>query len=144
VADLTGAELPDHRIDGLNIRAVLDGGTARSPRQELYLYYGSELRAVTDGQWKLVFPHTYQTVKTLGKDGFPGKSVLRKTDLNLYNLEEDPAEIYDVSKRFPEIVQRLEELAEYARNDLGDSLKGVEGKGKRAAGIIPVSNGRDS
>ena len=49
----------------------------------------------------------------------------------MYNLKDDPQERIDVYDKFPEIAEKMEELAEKARIELGDNLKGREGKGNR-------------
>ena len=45
----------------------------------------------------------------------------------LYNLKDDPRELYNVYNKFPEIAKKMEELGEKARIELGDNLTGREG-----------------
>ena len=54
----------------------------------------------------------------------------------IYDLEKDISEQQDVSAKYPEVVDRLTKLADKMRQDLGDSLKKIEGKGKRLPGQI--------
>ena len=55
----------------------------------------------------------------------------------LCHLEEDIGETTDVSLRYPEVVARLEKLAEASRVDLGDGMD-RQGKNVREAGYVPV------
>ena len=60
VAQLIGAELPDHKIDGLDISAVILGKTDKSPHEVLYFYYNAnDLEALRSGKWKLELPRAY-------------------------------------------------------------------------------------
>jgi len=54
----------------------------------------------------------------------------------LYDLRRDPGENYDVKEMNPDIVKRLQALAEEARVDLGDDLQKRTGANNRAVGKI--------
>jgi hypothetical protein len=54
----------------------------------------------------------------------------------LYNLKDDPGEMKNVAPKHPEVVRRLQELADRARADLGDSLTKRQGKAIRPAGKL--------
>jgi arylsulfatase len=137
LAAITGAELPKHKIDGVNILPLLENKKYANPRNELYYYYHkNSLEGVRKGRWKLVLPHTYRSYVGVlpGKDGFPGKYAKDSTALALYNLRRDPGEHYDVKALYPQVVDDLMKTAENAREDLGDDLTGFEGKNRRPAG----------
>jgi arylsulfatase A-like enzyme len=139
LAALAGAELPSRRIDGHNIRALLvaeDG--AKSPYELFYYYWDNGLDAVRVGPWKLHFPHPYRSLTgTPGKDGRPGGySQARVTQLELYNLADDVGERKNVAAEHPDIVARLQTLAEAARADLGDAHQKRQGTGRRPAGKL--------
>ena len=57
------------------------------------------------------------------------------TDLALYNLEDDPAESQNLAAARPEIVKRLEALAQPVRQSLGDSLTRTTGQGLRPPAV---------
>ena len=60
IAEIVGAELPDHKIDGISLTELWQGNFAAEPRKELLYYFGkNNLNAVRKNQWKLVFPHSY-------------------------------------------------------------------------------------
>ena len=90
------------------------------------------------GKWKLVFPHTYRTLGTQpkAKDGIPVKYSNVKAGLELYDLETDVGEKNNVAAQHPDIVKRLESLAEQARADLGDKLTNRTGNGVREPGRL--------
>jgi arylsulfatase A len=54
--------------------------------------------------------------------------------LALYDLVADIGETTDVARAHPEVVERLQALAEKAREDLGDSLTNRTGRGLRGPG----------
>ena len=120
-------------IDGLDIKRLLTGD-AKSPHEAYWLYWNNELHAIRSGRWKLHFPHPYPHIDEPGKDGKPGKISQRKTELELYDLEQDLGETTNVAEKEPDIVKRLTALAEIARNDLGDSLTNRPAKNARPVG----------
>ncbi len=131
LAAVTGAALPEVPIDGVSILPLLEGDESAVPRDRFYYYYGGELRAVREGKWKRVYRHrtrSYMGVEP-GDDGLPGAYAFPTVMTALYDLENDIGETTDVSADHPEVVQRLDALAEAARETLGDGLtqrKGTE------------------
>jgi arylsulfatase A len=139
-ARLAGAELPTDRvIDGRDIWPLLSGQPgARTPHEVFYYYWNNGLEAVESGPWKLHLPHEYRTLAgEPGKDGRPGPYKQARIELALFNIEQDIGEQHDVAAQHPQVVQRLLALAEKAREDLGDSLTGRQGRGRRQPGRLP-------
>lgn len=137
IAEIAGAPLPAKKIDGVSLTPLLRGNFEATPRESFYFYYRkNNLEAVTDGQWKWVFPHPGRTYEGFapGKDGKPG-AVNENFSFRggLYDLRRDPGERYDVRFAYPDIVRSLEEIAEQAREELGDDLTGRQGTGRRQA-----------
>lgn len=136
IAAISGADLPTHKIDGVNLWSMLEGKDV-TPRREFYYYYGKNgLRAVRLDDWKLMLPHNGQSYENQlpGNDGFPGETKIVPVSLALYDLRRDPGERYDVKDKYPEIVAQLQEIARQAREDLGDDITQVEGKNRRQVG----------
>jgi arylsulfatase A-like enzyme len=142
IAELIGAELPAHRIDGKSIWPLMAGDPdAASPHEVLYFYYhDNHLEALRSGRWKLVLPHHYRSLTgEPGQDGQPGGYSQRECGLELYDLETDVGEEHDVAEEHPEVVTRLLYLAEQARTDLGDRLTNRTGRNVRPSGRIEES-----
>lgn len=140
-AEVANAPLPDHKIDGVSVLPLLKGANIKSPRDNFCYYYRkNSLEAVTDGDFKLIFPHPHRTYEGFlpGSDGAPGK-VNESHELKetlLFDLRRDPGERYNVFSMYPEVVQKLEKIADEIRDDLGDDLKGKTGKNVRPSGRV--------
>ena len=140
VAALTESPLPERRIDGVDFSEVLRGNMDLHPRKTFYYYYRTNsLEAVRIDNWKLVFAHPSRSYEgqVPGRDGVPGNAPETvPMPQALYDLRRDPGERYDVQAQFPEMVRRLEALAEQARADLGDDLTKTKGTNQRPADRI--------
>ena len=138
LAYLAGAELPKQKIDGANSWPILSGAEgATSPHEAYYYYWGRELHAVRSGPWKLHFPHTYRSLEgSAGADGKPGPYKELSCGLELYNLDNDISESKDVAAANPEVVAKLQKLADKIRSELGDGLTKVDGTELRPAGKL--------
>jgi arylsulfatase A-like enzyme len=130
VAKMIGAKLPGHKIDGKNILPLMLSDGSKLPQKAYYFYYGNQLQAIRQGKWKLHFPHGYRTMagKPGGKGGIPTNYSQAKIGLSLFNLENDAGESIDLSKEFPEIVNRL--------SSIGKKFDQKIKKSKRPAGKI--------
>ncbi len=140
IAEITSSPLPEKKIDGVSLLPVLKGDTEATPRETFYYYYRrNSLEAVRHGQWKRVFPHPGRTYEGFqpGNDGDPG-TVNNNFPFEggLYNLRRDPGERYDVSATYPQILEKLNAIAQEAREDLGDDLTGHPGKNRREPGRV--------
>lgn len=161
LTELVGGKKPELKIDGLSVKPLLLGEPgAKSPHEALFFYAGNELHAVRSGRWKLHLPHPYLT--TAGEPGRGGKPSnwgkatprsitdssmdaiasrhgqrVERLELSLFDLEADPGERHNVASEHPEIVERLSKLAGAMRAELGDSLTGEKGAGRRAAATVP-------
>jgi arylsulfatase A-like enzyme len=138
VAHLAGAKLPANPIDGKNILGLMTGAAKESPHEALYFWWDRNLEAVRSGKWKLHFAHSYRSLsgKPGGKAGKPVAYTTAKTGRALYDLETDPGETTNVAESHPEVVKKLEELAEKAREELGDQSTKRKGKGVREVGKL--------
>lgn len=139
VAEIVGAELPENKIDGVSLMPILDGDLSAKPRKHFAYYYRkNDLEAVTDGRYKLIFPHVFvdSSVYPAGRDGQPGKQVNTKlTEPELYDLRKDKGERYNIYNYSSEIVSELMKIADYYREELGDDITGSKGKNRR----MPIS-----
>ena len=140
IASICKVPLPAQKIDGIDLLPMIKGDHTITPRKYLYYYYNvNSLKAVRRDDWKLMLPHTGRTYSDFapGQDGFPGAvNENAEVPLALYDLRRDPGERYNVMVQYPEIVKELQEVAELAREDLGDVITGKAGKNQRLAGKI--------
>lgn len=146
IAHITGATLPEKRIDGGNIWPLItqkDG--AVSPQEAYYIYYNqNELQAMIMGKWKLVFPHRYRSLpegSTLPSDGNPiAYEMLTLEEPALFDLSEDREESNDVREQFPKVMKEMKALGDRAREDMGDALQNMPGKNLRAPGKLSAKD----
>jgi arylsulfatase A len=141
LAKLCGAKLPPRAIDGRDASAVLlDPARGRSPHEALFFYYRrNELQAMRSGRWKLHFPHQYRTLAPgpVARDGRPAPYRQKRTGLELYDLQRDIGESRDLAREQPEVVARLNKLADAMRRELGDQLTKTTGRSPRPPGRLP-------
>jgi len=138
IVSLTGAQMPRLKIDGVNYLPYLTGKDPEPARKYLHFYFSrNSLEAVTDGQYKLVFPHAYNSYEVYapGMDGQGGRTARKEvTETELYDLRQDPGERRNIYSLMPDKVRELEQAADEIRKELGDDLCGMEGSGRRQPG----------
>ena len=140
IAEITGAKLPDNKIDGKSVWDIWTGDSNQSPHEAYYFYYHTnELHGIRYGKWKLYFPHKYRSLngKEGGKSGLPVNYEYNTIDeIELYDLSNDIAEIKNVASANPEIVKKIQSLGDTIRLELGDKLTNQSGVGTRLIGQI--------
>jgi arylsulfatase A-like enzyme len=100
---LAGGTPPaDRPLDGHDIRPTLLG-TGASPREAVFFWRQRELYAVRQGAWKAHFISE-------GAYGQFGGKVVHETP-ELYNLDQDPSEQFNVAAAHPDVVARLRKVA---------------------------------
>jgi arylsulfatase A-like enzyme len=114
-AHLAGKEPPKDRvIDGHDIWPLMVGDVnANSPYEAFYYYYVGQIQAVRSGRWKLHLPLEAKW------RNFRGDTMASEAEL--YDLKTDIDETRNLVDKHPDIVKRLQALAEKARVDLGDT-----------------------
>ena len=140
-AKLAGVSRPSDRIiDGNEITPLMFAQPgAKTPHEAYYYYWGNRLQAVRAGRWKLVFPHEFNSVESVGGGGKSGKyrhEPRASIELSLFDLEADAGETKNVIAEHPDVVAKLQAIAERAREDLGDTLTNRQGKNVREPGRI--------
>ena len=102
-AALSGAELPtDRELDSVDLSPVLKG-TGKSPRESVFFYRGFDLMAVRLGPWKAHF-------RT--QPGYGGGGPVAHDPPQLFHLEHDPSERFDVAKQHPEVLEKIAAVRE--------------------------------
>ena len=113
-AKLAGGKAPtDRKIDGHDIWPLLTATpNAKTPYAAFYYYHMDQLQAVRADRWKLHLSLANRSTNL--------RDATTSSDARLYDLENDIGETTNVAAANPAVVQRLEALAELARQDLGD------------------------
>ncbi len=126
-AKLAGGNIPQDRIiDGHDIRPLIRGEpNAKTPYKAFYYYAMNQLQAVRSGPWKLFVP-----LEDFSRH--PHFKNSDKATTLLFNVVTDIRSQQNVATQHPEIVKQLTELANQARQDLGDVS--LSGSGQRLAG----------
>ncbi len=122
LARLAGAQIPSDRvIDGHDITDLMHGKKgAQSPTTAFYYYQHTHLQAVRSGKWKLFLPSPAEDPYPSWSGHIQSNDIILIENPMLFDLENDIGETTDVAEANPEVVANLLELAEWARNDIGD------------------------
>lgn len=120
---LTGATLPEKKLDGFDISPLLFGEEgAESQYEALFYYRRRQLQAIRMGDWKYHLPlnETHPRWTSAAQTG-PGRKA------KLVNLRKDLREQNDVASDNAKIVEQMNRLAQYAVATLGnDATTGSE------------------
>lgn len=100
VAKLAGADLPQGKdLDGKDISALL-AGEGKSPHEALYFYVHDGCNAIRSGKWKL----------HVARGRGPKRDV--KEMPQLFDMDIDPGENFNLADRHPDVVERLKAMIE--------------------------------
>ncbi|WP_247235545.1 sulfatase [Telluribacter sp. SYSU D00476] len=115
ISKLAGATLPTDRVyDGYDLTTLLHG-KGGNPRNEMIFYHSTSIFAARKGDYKLYF---YSN----DPKGYPQK--LEKLEkYQLFNLQHDPSERYNVADKNPQIIKEIVDMVE-----------------KHKAGVAPVKS----
>lgn len=120
-ATLAGKPLSDNvRRDGTDISDYFFHPDKQREPRPFYYWHVGYLQALRYGNWKLnlLSQFSEEARQHILKSTY---KIVHFTDhIELYNLQNDPGELKDVSQMHPEIVQQLLQLAQDARADLGE------------------------
>jgi arylsulfatase A len=102
---LAGAATPqDRTLDGYDLSPLLLGSAEKGPRDTVFYWREEKLFAVREGPWKAHFI-------TEGCYGVGDKREVHAIP-ELYQLEQDPSEKYNVASLHPDVVARLKGVSE--------------------------------
>jgi arylsulfatase len=121
IAKLTGVSPPRLPLDGIDIWPLLTGGRPSIDREALLYFDGWNLQCARWKQWKLHFARfntmAYNPAPPGGRVNLP----LRQPEL--YDLENDPMESYDVAAEHPEAVREIQARVERLLATFPDEVK---------------------
>jgi len=148
---------PDVKLDGKDIWPLLTRENTKSPHEAIFGTHGPRLMTIRSGKWKLhvkppagVRTHSPDWVDPRGPDGVtiiapneqarpsqhPGvTSGDGPVEMMLFDIENDVSEQHDISKKHPDVVNRLKrmydemfkDLPSFSPPDKYDSLKRLTG-----------------
>lgn len=145
LAEVAGAKMPKLKIDGISMLPALKDPSVAARKFLCFYYHKNSLEAITDGRFKLVYPHKYPTYdgQVPGHDGMPGVLGAGEVkECELYDLRSDMGERTNVIGLYPEIVEKLNKEAEYWREELGDDMTHRQGRARREAGKSESAGGQ--
>ncbi len=118
LSKLAGVTMPTDRIyDGYDLSAVLLG-KGISPRNEMFFYHGTRLFAARQGAYKLYYYRNNPI-------GYPKK--MEKLDkLQLFNVQHDPSERYDLADSQPEVIRQIEAMVKQHRTNATPAPSNLE------------------
>jgi arylsulfatase A len=100
---LAGVEVPTDRVlDGYDLSGALLG-KARSPRQMMPYWRGSKLYALRSGSFKAHF---------ITQSEYGGEAAVTHETPELYNLDHDPSEKWNIAAKHPEVIAEIRRFAE--------------------------------
>ena len=108
---LSGAKVPaDRTLDGYDLSGLILGKSEKGPRNSVQYWREEKLYAIRVGPWKAHFI-------TQGCYGIGEKKTMHATP-QLYHLENDPSEKYNVAADHPDVVKSLVAAAEEHRKSI--------------------------
>lgn len=100
---LAGVKAPSDRVlDGFDLSGVLLG-KGHSPRDTMFYWRGSKLMAVRHGSFKAHF---------ITQSEYGGEAAKTHETPELYNLDVDPSEKWNVAAKHPEVIAEMRRIAE--------------------------------
>lgn len=111
ILTLANIPIPDDRtIDGVNILPLLNQEKA-SVRNVFFYYAGANLYAARKGPWKAHFWSIENEFSSDRKD-------IKHDPPLLFNIENDPSERFDISNKYPEIIEEIKEEVRFHQENL--------------------------
>ncbi len=126
---ISSGKMPDVQIDGKDISPLLYNPENTDSPHDYFLYYEKDqLQAVRLGKWKLhlALQEKYPVAWKNQTIAFPKP--------HLYDLSQDISETHNLADKYPEIVEKIQKIAEKARITLGD--RNVAGSETRSAAYV--------
>jgi len=122
-AEISGTKTSSNlSIDGKSFKDVILKNE-NTKHDRFYYYAYTHLQAVRDQEWKLVLPRS----KKPGYMKWRGRKINAVKEVQLFNLNNDKEEQYNLADQYPEKVEELMVLIEEGHIELGDHDRIGEG-----------------
>lgn len=121
IAKLCGASLPSGLVDGVDIWPVLSGEQETVKRDILLFFDGWNLQCARWGPWKLHLSR-YNTAPW-SLDPPNGRANLALKQPELYHIDDDPGETYDLATEKPDLVNDLRGRVEEMLKTFPDQVR---------------------
>lgn len=137
---MAGLPLPANPLDGQDISPILRGAETDIERKQPFLYFdGWDAQCSRFGKWKLHFARRNDFIYSPGPAG--GVKTLPLNPPELYNLDLDPDESYDVAPENPQIVEDLMQRTDALLAGFPNEVREARAKVK-ATPTLPHEPGR--
>lgn len=118
ISKMAGVSLPaDRKYDGYDLTPVLHGKD-EAPRDEMFFYHGTRIFAARKGDFKMYFFKNNPL-------GYPEKIEKLETP-QLFNVQYDPAEKYEVAGQYPEVLKAIETMVNAHRQTVDSVASQLE------------------
>jgi arylsulfatase A len=134
IACLCGAKLPAKPLDGIDMWPLLSGQRATIEREALLYFDDWNVQCARWGKWKLHFMRYNSPPYVPAPQG--GRINLPLPAPELYDLESDPDESYDVAPENPKIVAEIQHRVERLLGGFPEEVR----KAYRDAKALQVEN----
>jgi len=139
-SNLAGIPQPANPLDGQDISSILRGESSDIERKNPFLYFdGWDAQCSRLGKWKLHFARRNDFIYSPGPTG--GVKTLPLSPPELYNLDLDKDESYDVAPENPKIVEDLLRRTESFLQGFPVEVREARATVKKAA-TAPAEPGR--
>ncbi|WP_082796044.1 sulfatase [Flammeovirga sp. SJP92] len=109
IASMIGADLPDYKIDGLNILPTLKEGV-KSPRNEFFYFQGKNVEAYRKGNFKVHKPHKYRSSHpekvVINAESGKLKVFSKELEASVFDLANDPIESKNIKSSKEEMYNK--------------------------------------
>jgi uncharacterized sulfatase len=125
---LAGGDVTGSTCDGVDISDCFRGGTVPSDYPPHFYYFNESLNAVRKGKWKL---HVARGAR----------SALNTKEMpQLFDLESDEGERYNLAQNFPEVTEELLTLIEFQKERMGH-IENAERPNGKPMSLAPYVRG---
>jgi arylsulfatase len=138
VAGLAGAQLPSKPVDGIDIRPCLSGKGKPAEREGLLYFDDTHLQCIRHGRWKLHLARYTGAAYSPAPQG--GRRNLPLGAPELYDLESDGDESYDLAPEHPGQVRDLYARAERLLGTFPEAIR-KDWEATKAKRVDPAAAG---